>query len=133
MSTPNTKLLTVVRSVDLAAPPAEVWAVIGPFDGMWHPLIADIRTIGIGIGMLRHINTIDGKVIVERLEAHDESEGTTRYSLISGMPATRYRGNPQRPAEGQRLGCDVASELSPGRSGRAHCPDDRLYAADCGP
>ena len=89
---PNTKLLTVTRSVELSAPPKDVWALIGPFDGTWHPLIADIRTIGTGIGQLRHIDTIDGKVIVERLEAVDDSQRSTRYSMVSGIPATRYEG-----------------------------------------
>ena len=89
---PNTKLLTVTRSVELAAPPKNVWALIGPFDGAWHPLFADIRTIGTGIGQLRHIDTIDGKVIVERLEAVDDSQRSTRYSMVSGIPATSYVG-----------------------------------------
>ena len=114
---PNTKLLTVVRSVDLAAPPADVWAVIGPFDGMWHPLIADIRTIGSGIGKLRHIDTIDGKVIVERLEAHDESERATRYSMISGVPATRYEGTLNVLPKGSGSVVTGEGELSPRRSG----------------
>ncbi|MEI8180875.1 SRPBCC family protein, partial [Aestuariivirga sp.] len=35
---------------------------------------------------------IDGKVIVERLEAVDDSQRSTRYSMVSGIPATRYEG-----------------------------------------
>ena len=40
VASPNTQLQTVADSVDLAAPPDQVWALIGQFGGMWHPLIA---------------------------------------------------------------------------------------------
>ncbi len=43
LAPPNTQLQTVVDSVDLSAPPDQVWALIGPFGGTWHPLIAKIR------------------------------------------------------------------------------------------
>jgi hypothetical protein len=89
---PNTKLLTVTKSVDLAAPPQEVWALIGQFGGAWHPLVADLHTTGTGVGELRTIDTIDGKTIVERLSVLNESERTLKYTLISGIPATRYEG-----------------------------------------
>ena len=61
LASPNTQLQTVVESVDLSAQPDQVWALIGPFDGTWHPLIARIRLTGTGIGQLRTIETIDGK------------------------------------------------------------------------
>ena len=89
---PNTKLLTVTKSVDVAPPPQEVWAVIGKFGGAWHPLVADVHTTGMGIGELRTIDTIDGKTIVERLADLNESERTLKYTLVSGIPATRYEG-----------------------------------------
>jgi hypothetical protein len=89
---PNTKLLNVTRSVAVAASPQEVWALIGQFGAAWHPLVADLRTTGVGIGQLRTIDTIDGKTIVERLTALSDSERTLKYTLISGIPATRYEG-----------------------------------------
>ena len=46
--------------------------------------------IGSGIGQLRSIETIDGKQIVERLEAIDHSNRSYRYSNISGIPASNY-------------------------------------------
>ena len=36
-ATPNTELQTVAESVELAAPPDEVWSVIGQFNLDWHP------------------------------------------------------------------------------------------------
>ncbi len=42
-ASPNTELQTVADSVDLAASPDQVWAVIGQFGGMWHPLIAKVQ------------------------------------------------------------------------------------------
>ena len=40
LAPPNTELQTVAESVDLTAPADRVWALIGPFGAMWHPLIA---------------------------------------------------------------------------------------------
>jgi hypothetical protein len=92
LASPNTELQTVVQTVDLSAPPAQVWALIGGFGGTWHPLIAKIQLIGTGIGQLRRIETIDGKQIIERLDAVDDSQMSYRYTNISGIPAVDYTG-----------------------------------------
>ena len=92
LASPNTEIQTVADSVDLAAPPEKVWALIGPFDAMWHPLIAKITTVGTGVGQLRTIETIDGKQIIERLDASDDAQKSYRYTLISGIQATDYTG-----------------------------------------
>jgi carbon monoxide dehydrogenase subunit G len=82
----------VAESVDVAAPPEKVWAVVGSFGGSWHPLIARVELIGSGVGQLRKIETIDGKQIIERLEAMDDSQRLYRYTNISGIPASNYTG-----------------------------------------
>jgi len=92
LASPNTELQTVLESVELSAPPDQVWALIGPFGGTWHPLIAKIRLTGQGIGQLRTIETIDGKQIIERLEAMDARQRLYRYTNISGIPAVDYTG-----------------------------------------
>ena len=92
LASPNTQLQTVVDSVDLSATPDKVWALIGTFGGMWHPLIAKIQLTGTGIGQLRTIETIDGKQIIERLDAMDNSQRLYRYTMISGVPASDYTG-----------------------------------------
>src|SRR5262249_31948061 len=70
---PDTELQSVVERVDLKTEPDKVWALIGQFGGYWHPLIGDIKLIGAGVGTLRIIETIDGKQIIERLDAVDDS------------------------------------------------------------
>ena len=89
---PNTDLQTVAESVELGAPPAKVWELIGQFGGSWHPLIANIKLIGTGVGQLRVIETIDGKQIVERLDAIDNTAHLYRYTNIGGIPASSYTG-----------------------------------------
>ncbi len=92
LAAPNTQLQTVVNTVDLAAPPDHVWALIGEFGAPWHPLMASVKPIGIGIGQLRLIETVDGKKIVERLDETDKAQRFYRYSMISGIPAADYTG-----------------------------------------
>jgi hypothetical protein len=93
LAPPNQSILTVTQSTDLAAAPQAVWDVVGQFgDGSWHPLIANMLTIGRGIGQLRRIETIDGKTIVERLDRIDDARMTLNYGLVSGIPADHYQG-----------------------------------------
>lgn len=97
---PNKTLLTVTQTVDLLAPPDEVWAVIGQFGGTWHPLVATLQTTGTGVGQLRRIKTVDGKIIIERLEEIDNTQRNLRYSMVSGIPAARYEGTIQVQPKG---------------------------------
>jgi len=90
LATPNTELQTMAESVELAAPPDTVWSLIGPFSLDWHPRVARVSLTGTGIGQLRTIETLDGKVIVERLEAVDNARRFYRYALIAGIPASQY-------------------------------------------
>ena len=91
-ATPNLDLQQVSYSVNLDAPPDKVWRLIGQFGGDWHPLIANIKLIGTGIGELRVIETIDGKQIIERLDVVDNSTHSYRYTNIAGIPASDYTG-----------------------------------------
>src|SRR5271166_6085908 len=92
LAPPSAQLQTVADSVDLLAPPDRVWALIGQFGGTWHPLIAKIKLTGAGLGQLRTIETIDGKQIIERLEAIDDTRRFYRYGGITGIPAADYTG-----------------------------------------
>ena len=89
-ATPNTEPQSIIDRIDLNAAPDKVWELIGDFGGTWHPLIADIKLIGGGIGQLRVIETIDGKQIIERLDAIDNAARFYRYTSISGIPASDY-------------------------------------------
>ena len=91
-ATPNLDLQQVSSSVNLDASAAKVWELVGQFGGDWHPLIAQVKLIGSGIGQLRVIETIDGKQIIERLDAVDNSTHSYRYTNIAGIPASDYTG-----------------------------------------
>ena len=88
---PNVQLQTVADSVDLSASPDEVWSLIGQFGGMWHPY-RKVQLTGEGVGQLRKIETIDGKQIIEHLEAMDNSQTLYRYTNVSGIGAVDYTG-----------------------------------------
>lgn len=92
LAPPNAELQTVADSVELNASADKVWALIGPFGAAWHPLIANIRLTGSGVGQLRTVETIDGKRMVERLDAIDDFRREYRYSGISGVEASNYTG-----------------------------------------
>ena len=90
LATPNTELQTLEKSVELAAAPEKVWSVVGEFGGDWHPLIAKVSLTGTGVGQLRALATLDGKEIVERLEAIDDTKRSLRYANVAGIAASRY-------------------------------------------
>lgn len=92
LASPNAQLQTVAETVDLAALPGEVWALIGSFGGLWHPLVASLRLTGSGVGQLRTIETIDGKQLIERLDAIDNRQRSYSYTMISGVPTVSYTG-----------------------------------------
>jgi hypothetical protein len=89
---PNTKIFTVTRSVDLAASAKDVWALIGTFNNPWHPLIVEMKSEGKGVGELRTYQTVDGKVITERLAILDNTRMLMKYTLVGGIPADVYDG-----------------------------------------
>ena len=66
--------------------------MIGDFGGGWHPLNASISVTGTGIGQVRTIKTLDGREIVERLEAIDNAKRCLRYISVAGMPVSHYTG-----------------------------------------
>ena len=116
-ASPNTQLQTVADSVDLAASPDKVWALIGQFGGMWNPLIAKIQLTGEGVGQLRTIETIDGKQIIERLEAMDNSQRLYRYTNVSGIGVVDYTGTldvkPKGTAAQSSGACSIWQIINP--------------------
>jgi len=93
LAAPNLELQTVAETVDVNAPPDKVWDLIGQFGvATWHPLIARIGVTGTGPGQLRTIETIDGKQIIERLDAVDNAGRFYRYANVAGLPVANYTG-----------------------------------------
>jgi hypothetical protein len=113
LASPNTQLLEVAESVDLAAPPDKVWALIGSFNTSWHPLAARVRLTGTGVGQLRTIETVDGKSIVERLELLDNAKHFYRYATVSGIPASNYTGMLSVKAKGSGSTAEWRAQFLP--------------------
>ena len=88
----NKNMLSVMRTAELKASAQEVWQTIGGFGSLWHPLVAQLTLTGEGPGQLRRIETLDGKIMVERLNERDEAKKIYRYALVSGIPANPYNG-----------------------------------------
>jgi hypothetical protein len=99
-ATANTELQTVAESVELAATPDTVWSLIGQFGGDWHPMAASVSVIGTGVGQIRKIEMLDGKEIVERLDAIDNAKRFFRYTSIAGSSASRFTGTLQVTPKG---------------------------------
>ena len=67
--------------------------MIGPFDlRLASTAWRESRLTGTGIGQLRTIETLDGREIVERLEAIDNAKRFYRYTHIAGIAASHYTG-----------------------------------------
>lgn len=89
---PDTELQSVSESVTLDAAPQKVWELIGKFDGSWHPLFAEVKQVGTGVGAIRYIKTADRRNVIDRLEEWNGDRMFYRYSLVSGLPASDYTG-----------------------------------------
>lgn len=89
---PNIQLIKEERSIDVAAPPDQVWSLIGRFEADWHPLFAEIRSAGMGVGQLRTVTMIDGKKFVDRLDGIDNDRRSLSYTMVSGLIAANSSG-----------------------------------------
>jgi hypothetical protein len=73
-------LRTETAEIEIAASPADVWAVAGDFGGIqWMPGIESVTLEGDD----RTINT-SGMTIVERLVRRDDDAMTISYSIVDG-------------------------------------------------
>jgi hypothetical protein len=79
-------------SIDIAAPPDQVWQLIGGFNSLpnWLPYIPKSE-LSEG-GRVRHLVNPDGQTIVERLEAFDNVARSYSYSILQApFPVTGYQ------------------------------------------
>ena len=79
-------------SIDIAAPPDQVWQLIGEFNSLpnWLPYIPKSE-LSEG-GRVRHLANPDGQTIVERLEAFDNAARSYSYSILQApFPVTGYQ------------------------------------------
>jgi carbon monoxide dehydrogenase subunit G len=78
-------------SIDIAAPPDQVWQLIGGFGSLpdWFPFIPKSE-LSEG-GRVRHLASPNGETVVERLEAFDNAARSYSYSILQApFPITGY-------------------------------------------
>jgi hypothetical protein len=84
----------VERSITIAHPPAEVWAVAGPFCAIawWHPAIARCESLTIDGKPYRRLATTGKDAFLEREVERDEAGMRYRYAIErSPLPVEDYR------------------------------------------
>ncbi|MEV1171243.1 SRPBCC family protein [Nonomuraea sp. NPDC049784] len=105
-------MVTVHEQARLGAGAEEVWKLVGDFIGFIQALIANMDDAhvvveGEGVGMVRKV-TVGEDVAIERLEAYDQEDWRTSYSMpVTGpFPMTDYFSTIQlTPATGG--GCEI--------------------------
>jgi hypothetical protein len=85
--------LEVRQSVEVAAPPAEVWQAISDFCAIadWHPVVgqcAESEQDGVA---MRTLTTVDGAVLLERRVQYSEEGMSYTYEIVeSPLPVADY-------------------------------------------
>ena len=95
-------MATASAFIDIPASADEVWQLIGGFNSLpdWLPFIPKSE-LSEG-GRVRSLQTADGAVVVERLEAFDNAGKTYSYSILQApFPATDYLATIRVEAQGQ--------------------------------
>lgn len=86
----------VNESIEINAPPAKVWAMIGNFQDMkWHPVVAKSEgTGGNDIDASRKLTLVNGGTIDEQLYKYNAAEMTYSYRIttvdVKVLPVTNY-------------------------------------------
>ena len=78
-------------SVEVPVSASRVWQLIGGFNSLpdWLPFVPHSE-LSEG-GRVRHLKTVDGQTIVERMEAFDEKSRSYSYSFVEApFPAKDY-------------------------------------------
>jgi hypothetical protein len=95
-------MATASATIDIPASADQVWQLIGGFDSLpdWLPFIVKSE-LSEG-GRVRSLQTADGAVVVERLQAFDNGAKNYSYSIEEApFPATDYLATLQVEAQGQ--------------------------------
>jgi len=85
--------LEVSQSVEVQAPPEQVWALIGGFCSIakWHPVVKQCSESQDDGAALRRLTTTDGAVLVEkRVQYSDEGMSYTYTIVDSPLPVAGY-------------------------------------------
>jgi len=90
--------LKVSQTVEVAAPPAQVWAIIKNFSDMsWHPAVkSDTATDGNNVGSTRTLD-LGGPKLIEQLTKYSDAKLTYSYKItadpanVKTLPVTDYK------------------------------------------
>ena len=85
----------VTEEVVINAAPADVWKLVGNFDGWsaWHPAIeSSTATAGNAVDSERTLKIRGGGTVIETIEAYDADTMTLKYRAKDGgaLPVTNY-------------------------------------------
>jgi len=95
-------MATASATIDIPASADQVWQLIGGFNTLpdWLPFIPNSE-LSEG-GRVRILQTADGGVVIERLQAFDNTARTYSYSIEQApFPATDYLATIKVEAQGQ--------------------------------
>ncbi|MFY0730799.1 SRPBCC family protein [Pseudomonas sp. NFX15] len=95
-------MATASAFIDIPASAEQVWQLIGGFNSLpdWLPFIPKSE-LSDG-GRVRSLQTADGAVVIERLQAFDNAGQTYSYSIVEApFPATDYLATIKVQAQGQ--------------------------------
>ncbi|OBJ12666.1 hypothetical protein A5624_10450 [Mycobacterium sp. 1482292.6] len=97
-----------IASIDVSAPPRQVWQLIGGFGSLpdWLPYIAQSE-LHEG-GRVRRLANSDGQTIVERLVTFDERARSYSYTILAApFPVTDYLSTLRVHDSGDSVVCRV--------------------------
>ena len=78
-------------AIDIPASPNEVWQLLGGFNSLPDWLSCIPKSELSEGGRVRHLSTLKGETIVERLEEFDNTARSYRYSIVQApFPVTGY-------------------------------------------
>ena len=86
--------LDAAKTIDVAAPPAKVWATIGDFCGIgqWHPAIEKCAPSTKGDKPIRTLSLKGGGTIVEEQVSRDDQKMDYTYAIVeSPLPVSDYK------------------------------------------
>jgi uncharacterized protein YndB with AHSA1/START domain len=93
---------TVTQSIDIAAEPSKVWAIVGDFNGLpaWNQGLAS-SALEEG-GKVRYLVRRVGGHVRERLIERDDARRLIRYSMFeTGLPVSRHMATMQVTPKGK--------------------------------
>jgi len=107
-------MATTSAFIDIPASADQVWQLIGGFDSLpdWLPFIPKSE-LSEG-GRVRSLQTADGGVVIERLQAFDNEAKTYSYSILQApFPATAYLATIKVEAQGQGARVTWSGQFEP--------------------